>query len=554
LPYLNDFDRSETMRCGLRAFAAVGILLSALLAVPASDTLCADRAAATAGVDKREAYARRVWAIVDLVLAHHVDPPTRQDMILGGIKASLAEFNSGPHPDLGRRVSEIKTARDLCAILNDIGPAANESDGAALKQASDQVEKTFLRGLLNAVPGNPGLVSENEARAEAQLQANRYVGVGITVSAGRGRLPLVEEVVPDAPADSAGVRAGDVIEEIDHVAVVPGSFAGETVDRVRGAEGTQVTLRLRSEDSSQLRTVTLTRRRIVIRTVEEESANGSQEFPREPAMRVNATPCINHVRITKISASTAHELRVLEAKLRRVGTQAVILDLRGTSTAGYGIGSDHLALLLADCLLDRVPLGKLQTHHGMREFTAGRDCVFRDWPLAILIDENTRGAAEWVAAALQDADPPTRRFGRRAIIVGMPSAGENLVRSAVRLPNREEFVMLATGAWQRPRPNRQRSEPALSPAGALLVQGISATEHGWRVIPDLVVDPQTGITNATVETLWGNRRNGPSATGAVSKISTQQRASDAVVVMRDPLRVAVAVLELQWKAAPEVAK
>jgi len=541
------------MRCGIQGFAAVGILLSGNLAGPASIGRCADRAAAAHALDKREAYARRMLAIADLVREHHVDPPTRQEMILGGINAALAEFNSGPHPDLGRRVSEIKTARDLCAILNDIGPPANESDGAALKQASDQFEKTFLRGLAGTVSGYLVLVSENEARAEAQLQANRYVGVGITVSDEHGRLPHVAEVVPDAPADSAGVRVGDVIEEIDHVAVVPGTFASETVDRVRGAEGTQVTLRLRSEDSPQLRTVTLTRRRIVTRTVEEESANGSQEFPREPLVRVNATPCINHVRITKISASTAHELRTLEAKLRRVGTQAVILDLRGTSTAGYGIESDHLAVLLADCLLDRVPLGKLRTSHGMREFTAGRDCVFRDWPLAILIDENTRGAAEWVAAALQDTDPPNRRIGRRAIIVGMPSAGENLVRSAVRLPNSEEFVMLATGTWQRPRPDRPKGAPPPNLAGAPSGRALQATERVWRVIPDLIVERGTGITSAAVET-WSSGRNEPSAPGGVARSSNQQLISDSVTVMRDPLRVAVAVLELQWKAARVAAK
>ncbi len=414
------------MRCGFRSFATVGMLLGALLPVPPSSGLCADRAGAVHPPDKREVYARRVLAIVDLVLEHHVHPPTRQEMILGGVNAALDEFKSGPHADLGRRVSQVKTARDLCALLDEIGPAANGSEGAALKQAADQFETTFLRGLLGAVSGYPALVSANEARAQAQIQANRYVGIGVTVSAGHGVLPRVTEVVPGGPAHAAGIREGDVIEEIDHVAVAPGAPTHETVERVRGAEGTQVTLGLRSEASLPLRTLTLARRRVMVSSVQEESSDEVQTFPREPAVRVNANPRIASLRILKITASTAHELRSLEEKLRRAGTEAVILDLRGTTAPGCGLESDHAAILLADSLLDGAPLGKLRTRQGVREFTAGRDCVFRDWPLAILIDQDTRGAAEWVAAALQDAPSPNRQFGRRATIVGTPSAGDNL--------------------------------------------------------------------------------------------------------------------------------
>jgi C-terminal processing protease CtpA/Prc len=542
----------RTMRYGgLRSFAAVGVLLGALLPGPASIGHCtdghsADRAGAAHAPDKREAFVRRVFAIVDLVLEHHIDPPTRQEMILGGINGALVATKPSPYPDLSRRVSEVKTTRDFCVLLNDVWPAA--------KGSGDQFEKTFLRGMLNTVAGNPVLVSGKEARAQTQLQANRYVGLGITVAEDhKSRLPQVNQVNPGGPADAGGVREGDLIEEIDHVAVAPGTPASEVVERARGAEGTEVTLRLRSGDSSDSRTITVTRRRIMLSSVEEESANGVQEFPRESLVRSNAKPCINHLRISKISASTAHELRSLEAKLRRVGTQAVILDLRAALAAGNGIESDHAAVLLADCLLDGAPLGKLRTRHGVRGFTAGRDCVFRGWPLAILIDENTRGAAEWVVAALQDADPPTRRFGRRAIIVGVPSAGENLVRSAVPLPDRDEFLILTTGAWQRPHPNRQSGAPAPFIAAASSVRSIPATERPCRVIPDLIVDGNTGITNAVVEALWSNRRSGTIATEAAPKGSTEQPVP-AVVVMRDSLRVAVAVIELQWKAARETAR
>ena len=75
----------------------------------------------------------------------------------------------------------------------------------------------------------------------------------------------------------------------------------------------------------------------------------------------------------------------------------------------------HSAVLLADSLLERGAIGRVRTARGETTYQADADALFRGWPIAVLVDQNTSGTAEWLAAALQD--------NHRAVIVGSPTAG-----------------------------------------------------------------------------------------------------------------------------------
>ncbi|HUE15503.1 MAG TPA: S41 family peptidase [Planctomycetaceae bacterium] len=537
------------MRCsGFRSFLAVGVLLIAILVGSTSSGRCADRGVAPQAPDNREAFVRRVFKITDLVLERHIDPPTRQEMILGGIKAALAAAKKAPSPDLSRRVSDVRTPGELVRLLNELWPESKEKPAPAAKAAAAEFESAFVGGLLHAVPGQPYFVSAKAARAESQLQANRYVGLGIAVGwEDKSRLTQINNVIPGGPAEQAGIRQGDLIEEIDHLAVTPGTRLKDVIERIRGAEGTKVTLGLRNPDSKGSRTLTVVRLPVMIKSVEDASDN-------KPIVHGNPPLRIGHLKIDSVTASTAQELRSWETKLESAGVQAVILDLRRTGSPG--VAGDHSAVLLADSLLDGGTLGRFRTREGVREFKADRDCLFRGWPLVILIDEYTWGAAEWVAAALQDADPPDRRLGRRAVIVGRASRGFNFVSSAVPFPGSDEYLILATGIWQRPNTER--------PAGEY-VRNDDPTSQGWRVVPDLVVGDAEASENSVIDNIQGvvlyNQepvRPAKIIKPPLKKVPTQKPAQKpahnvetqtAKPAEDGSVRAAVAEIERQWKAA-----
>jgi hypothetical protein len=222
----------------------------------------------------------------------------------------------------------------------------------------------------------------------------------------------------------------------------------------------------------------------------------------EHVVILSPKPAIAYLKIDSITASTARELASWEPRLREAGIQGLILDLRGTG-GREGFEGYHSALLLADSLLDGKPLGKLRTRDGVREFNADRDCLLRDVPLAILIDKYTNGPASWVAAALQDSNPPEQRH-RHAVIVGTPGGTDNFVRSTFPLPDGDELV-LANGVWQRPNahPEKERMVRFYS-----MVYAIGNPSRDWKIMeakakfhregltPDayiFLIDPRNGI-------------------------------------------------------------
>ena len=390
-----------------------------------------------------EDVATRIFAITDLVLDQHPEPTTRQEMILAALRSATGP-KSPASPNLGRRVSDLKTKEDLAALLTELWPPIMRPTA----RDSNRFEKALFEGLLRPVPGHAYLLPAKEARVQAQLQANRYIGIGIALGTeDKTQLPQIKMVQTGGPAGLGGVRVGDLIEEINHVRVAPKTEISETVDQLRGPEGSELTIRVRQPNAKESRTLALMRLPVMFKSVK----CSAEKADEDRVVLLNTKPAIAYLKIDSIMASTARELTSWEPRLREAGVQALILDLRGTGGATRGgFDSYHSALLVADSLLDGTPLGSLRTRDGSRKFTADRECLFRDMPLAVLIDANTTGPAQWVSAALQDAQPANQKR-RRAIIVGDHVLGEpdNFVRSAFPLPN-DESLILATAAWERP--------------------------------------------------------------------------------------------------------
>jgi carboxyl-terminal processing protease len=143
-----------------------------------------------------------------------------------------------------------------------------------------------------------------------------------------------------------------------------------------------------------------------------------------------------------MAGSTPHELRKIAQQLEGEGVKAFILDLRGPSSS-----SAHTALLLADSLLDHGTIGRLRTTDGDKVYQADPDALFRGWPMVVLVDQFTTGAAEWLAAAIQD--------NKRGIVIGSPTSNARFnpdhafVTTLVRVGTSDWSVSLATGILER---------------------------------------------------------------------------------------------------------
>jgi carboxyl-terminal processing protease len=265
---------------------------------------------------------------------------------------------------------------------------------------------------------SPEQVQENEEKFNAE-----YIGIGIEYDL-LDNVPTILSIIPNSPAEAAGLLPGDQIVEIDHESAI-----GKTPDQLkallRGEKSSPVQLKIHRFRAEQPLSVSVNRDRIPFKSV---------------TAAFMADDSTGYVHLNRFAATTAIELDNQLRQLEKQGLQRLILDLRD-NPGGYL----HEAVKVAAMFIpghQLIVYTKGRTEEVEEEFYSdryGRRLV-RDYPLVVLINHNSASAAEIVAGAIQDYD--------RGVIVGENSFGKGLVQrefplddgSAVRITTARYFT------------------------------------------------------------------------------------------------------------------
>jgi carboxyl-terminal processing protease len=369
-----------------------------------------------------------VRAVTDAVLSHHVDPPARQQMILDGLKAVYKAAGRPVPNGLAQKVSAVADPSQIDSLLAE-----------ALAPVGDHVPKAdpgpaMIEGLLSCVPGGAELIPERQQRVNEQIQGNLYVGIHVALSMDdKAKRPTFPEIFPGGPADRAGVRKGDVLETVDGT-TVEGEPLVRVIDRLRGAEGTDVTIGVRTPPSSAVRTLTLRRGRLPRTSVGAVRKKGDGGW--DVCLKADGEGPVGYLKVNDITGSTPQEVRAMAQRMEEQGAEALILDLRSVPPASL-----HATVLLADALLDGGIIGRVRWTDRVETFRAEPDALFRNRPIAVLIDGTTGPEAAWLAAALQD--------NRRALLVGQPAYPAAGVQTAIPVLGGAYALRLTTGLLER---------------------------------------------------------------------------------------------------------
>jgi len=401
-------------------------LVVALLSIFASTSIFADSVSTDIAPDAPQAPADRILAIVDTVLQQHIDPPTRQQMLLDGAKAVYTHFE-----ETGMRTTKQPTLRQLSEQVSALATRKQHADFVSelrtkLKEKLPTFDNHFIDGMFRALPGGGHLLPAQEARVQNQLAANRYVGIGIGLGMNEEG-PRVQRVLHHGPGRLAGLKSADQILEIDGEPT-KGKPMKEILAALRGEEGSVVTLLLKHGGQSP-RTVPVTRGKTFMPTLVGRKKISEAEWD----YILPDNPSIAFVVVDRIGPSTAHELKKIEASLRGSEITGLILDLRN------GGGILHDVVLLADQFLDEGTIGHV-VGANPATYDARPGSIFRDIPVAVLLADHSNADRVYLAAALQD--------NKRAFVVGQPNHQAVFVRQHVDLPSGEK-LLLATGKLQR---------------------------------------------------------------------------------------------------------
>ena len=455
--------------------------------------------------DRLATIERQLMAVIDEIVEHHVDPPTRQQLVLDSLRRAATAYEKDLPAGLAREISAAspeslsgvlqKHLRQLsagqAAVFSELWQGRMRTDGASGVREPGRATKRPLR-LSDLLPPDVHATSTEANRVNEQLAANRYVGIGIRLTVDKEtRRSQMAEVLPNGPAQNAGAQDGDLIMQIDGDDTQDKSIT-EVVQMLRGPKGSVVELVLQQPGEKELRTYVLTRGVVPIANVSDAAFSSDRRAV--------------GIRIKQISASTVHELRKIEAKLQD-DNRLVVLDVRF-------LRSHHLhhGTLLASALLDGGVVGSVDSATGNRQISAEPGRLFPGRQLALLIAPTTSGTIEWVAASLQDQ--------QQAILVGTPTAGRAFVLETVPTAYPNLLVQIPTGRLRRADGRRLYGPPRQGPADLRSVElrsvegSVRAVEAAAKFFSGRPKSPPktSGVEPDIGDIVWRGPSDGPDST------------------------------------------
>ena len=279
-----------------------------------------------------------------------------------------------------------------------------------------------IEGMLAALGdvGHTRFLTPDDVKAEQESLQGTLEGIGAEIGFHNGQ-PTIIAPLPGAPAEKAGIRAGDALVKVNGKDVTAMSLE-QIVSLVRGPAGTPVTLTVVHSGQTTFTDITIVRQKITVPSV---------SWARLPGTTVA------HVLVTSFSTNTTNDLQAAIKAARAGGATAIILDLRNDpgGLVGEAVGVASQFIAQGNVFLERDASGQ-QTPTPV---TGGG--VAYDMPMVVLVNNGTASAAEIVAGALQDH--------QRAKIVGDTTFGTGTVLNQFSLSD-GSAILLGTQEWLTP--------------------------------------------------------------------------------------------------------
>ena len=304
-----------------------------------------------------------------------------------------------------------------------------------------------IRGLLESLDPYSTYLTPEQYQSYLQHPEPGPGDVGVFVSKRMGYATVVA-VLPGSPAEKAGLKPGDLIDQIDHTPARELSVL--QLERVlAGQPGTDVTVTVVREARGEPQNISVTR-----------------AIPNYPPVITNIVDDgTGYLRVATFNKGKAQEIAGKLKGLESQGAHKIILDLRNCAGGDVQEAVDTASLFIDKGLVtylagQRFPRQNLEVH------PTG---PVSHLPLAVLINQSTAGPAELVAAAVLG--------NKRGEVVGVRSFG--------------------VGVYQKPVPVGDGSALLLSVAKYYGPDGKAINENG--ITPSVIQAASSEVENPDEE-------------------------------------------------------
>jgi len=243
-------------------------------------------------------------------------------------------------------------------------------------------------------------------------------GIGAQVGIREERLTIISPI-PDSPAAQAGIRADDIVLEIDGESTVDMSMI-EAVLKIRGPKGTTVALLIQHRDEAEPVVIEIVRATIEL-----------------PSVMVEMMGDIAHLRITHFSRRTAEEIPANFAEIESANAKGIILDMRGNPG-----GILETVIEVASYFLEDGVVVKVVRNNGEEQtLEVEPNEMVNELPVVVLVNGYSASGSEVLAGALQDHG--------RATVAGSQTFGKGSVNISRELQD-GSGIYITIARWLTP--------------------------------------------------------------------------------------------------------
>jgi carboxyl-terminal processing protease len=473
----------------------------------------------TPTTDDAEAFAHNLLAAVNLVAEIYVRPVPRGELLQTAL-AALYETARRPVPrELRRRIDRAEKEAEERAnteakanppapvvqalaprrtfvpddrpILDLIRKVRTEVGKDAEAEGEDPL-RLCCQAMLRSLDPYSDVIAPGEERRTINRGSHRD-GFGLEVPDVEGSRVIIRDVLPGGPAQRAGLRPGDVIVRLQDSDGRERKLA-ESLDVLNGRtpfvrpelgplavpEPIQLTYRRPGAKKSAEQRVTLDwqhfRPESLFGVARRDDNSWNYWFDEDRK--------IAHLRLSSLVESTPDELTEILTHLREEGLRGLILDLRwcpGGSLTG--------AVRTAELFLGEGTIATVR-YRSQPEvvYRSTNENKLRDFPIAVLVNGDSTGGGEIIAAALQDH--------HRAVIVGQRTRGKGNVQSLTSVASLG--LKVTSGVMLRPSGKNLHRFPDSKPT------------DDWGVHPDREHRLSPDLTRA-LRTWWERQTLRPGA-------------------------------------------
>jgi carboxyl-terminal processing protease len=279
--------------------------------------------------------------------------------------------------------------------------------------------------VLGAIRGMTGSLEDpytfyytpDELRRENEDTAGVYFGIGTLLqNTAEGEIEIVR-VFPDSPAEAAGLHTGDVILAVDGnpVTGADGRSYLDAVRRMRGGEGSQVTLTVRRDGE-----------RIAIPVVRADVKISYASYQVLPGN-------IGYINISQFSGDASRVFHEAIDAFKKQGVAGLVVDVRNNPG-----GLLDQAVSIADTLLPKGMIVYTRQRDGSRQDYYS-DAAYYDVPLAVLVNGMSASASEILAGSVQALG--------RGTVVGLRTYGKGVVQSLQTFREDNAGMQLTTASY-----------------------------------------------------------------------------------------------------------